>query len=371
MDNLIIDASIPSGSVILAYGSPSSRSRFPKILAVIAGIFGIIVSLSIIFALTINKVPLPRNVAALAYLPAGTTLPSDAPQLWQDATAHAGRWPVFVGYEKNAENAFTPFAIVQRSSSLQSETRTFGWKLIATTTLATDSKSFFGLPGHVTMYLHGAWLRLDSDGMRVSGTIDAHGWRTDASLPTSNNATRSFEGDNYLDLGTLPGTDEAITAAVGTLGVDIPNALGASAIRWANGASTTAVAFDFENEIPSSTAVSLAEAAGLHDTVLVTLPDGTIRTDLKPPVDLLASSSSTSWEVDGMKLTLSSRTALFSSGLVGWTKVQIPDRCPGRLVAAFDPESQNRIQNALGIFIPDIHSTLFWMEAGGKLEACW
>jgi hypothetical protein len=155
------------------------------------------------------------------------------------------------------------------------------------------------------------------------------------------------------------------------VGLELTDMLGANTLRWAHGASSTDIALDFTNGIPSSTAVRLAEAAGFHDIVLVTLPDGSTRSDLRPPETLIAGSTSTIWEVDGKKLTFLPQSATLSSGLVGWNQVQVPDRCPGILVAAFDPESQSRIRENLAVFFPDIHSTVFWIENEGRLTACW
>lgn len=371
MDNHIIDASIPSGSVILAYGSPSPRTRIPKILATIAGIFGILLGLVILCALTCNNVPLPNDTVALAYLPSGTALTEDAPAPWRDAVNADSRFPTFVGYTLQQDDSLVPFAIVPRTVSLPTEAKTFAWKLVAQQTMASEPTSFFGLPGHLTSYLRGSWLRLDWGDTHLSGTLKNGHWMTDAQLPTATNATRSFFGDGYVDLTTFPDAIAFVGGTVATLGIEAPDAFGASTLRFAHGTSSTAVVFGFEQDMTPETKVRLAEAAGLHDTVIVTLPDGSTRADLQPPTKLLAGTSSTSWTVGGLELNLTPREATFSSGLIGWNQTQVPDRCPGQLVAAFDPESQRRIQGVLRIFVPDIHSTLYWMEVEGKLHACW
>lgn len=371
MDNRIIDASIPSGSVILAYGSPTPRARIPKILAIIAGIFGIILGIFVLIALTFNKVPLPNDAVAFAYLPSGTVLAEDAPTPWRDAVNAQSHWPSFVGYSAQQDGSLIAFAIVPRTTSLISDTHTFAWKLVTQQPITSAPKSFFGLPTHVTNYLHGTWLRIDWGETHLGGNLKKGRWQTDTRLSTSQDAVRSFSGDGYIDLAVFPQAIDAVSETFGTLGINTSDAFGASRLRWAHGASSTAVALDFQEDVASSTAVRIAEAVGLHDEVVITLPDGSTRTDLRPPTELVASTSSTSWNVDGLSLDLTPREATFSSGLVGWNQTQVPDRCPGRLVAALDPESQNRIRTTLGIFLPDIHSTVYWMEAGGKLEACW
>lgn len=371
MDNHIIDASIPSGSVILAYGSPSPRSRIPKILAIIAGIFGIILGLFVVAALTINKVPLPNDAVALAYVPGKTLLSNDAPQLWRDTQDRSGQWPIFVGYTITRDGAFAPFALTPKTTDITSTANTFAWKLVSDTSLANTPKSFFGLPGHMTSYFHGMWLKLSWDGSTMGGALDAQGWKTDAKIATSQQTLRSFSGDGYVNLRAFPESAAILSPSLEGVGLELTDTVEADAIRWAHGASSTAVSLDFAGGISSSTAVRLAEATGLHDTVIVTLPDGSTRSDLRPPVALLAGSTSTVWEVDGKELAFSPQSATLSSGLVGWNETHVPDRCPGNLVAAFDPESQNRIRQGLAIFFPDIHSTIFWIEKDGKLQACW
>ncbi|MFA5936077.1 MAG: hypothetical protein WC787_04475 [Patescibacteria group bacterium] len=367
MDNVIRDASLPSASFILAYGAPSSRGRNPKILALFAGIFALVTIIALSLFIFFSSVIMPRDVAVIAFVKSNQPLPDSLPIEWKEARDAAGPFPAFVGLRRS-NDTLVPFAVVPRWSDSASTHKTFFWKTLGVNDAETETTSLRHLADRSFDYLRGSWLVIHpsvflgdaSTHESIGGPFKKSRWRTRASITKSTSEVRSFIGDSYLDLSVMPNAWTNILSGLEEIEYRIPEDVRAQTIRWAHGATSTAIALDFSEPMTSSTRIALAAAAGLYDEATVALPDGTSLVELREPVELLASTTSSEWSLEkGGMFQLKDAEVLFSTGLVAWNQTNVPDSCPGSLVAAFRLEFSGQ------------NSMIFFIEKKGKLEMCW
>jgi len=367
MDNIIRDSSIPSGSVILAYGAPSPRSRSPKILALLAGIFGLLVVIGSVVGFLSSHVWSPKNTAVLAYVTASAKLPDFVPQTWIDAQAVARPFPSFVGLRKTEDGALAPFAIVPRWTNGASSHVTLFWKTLGADDASVESKSISRLALRSTNYLGGSWLLVtpssllaDSGDAPIGGQFEEKRWETNIRIETPNRDARSFLGDSYLDLHAVPGAWTTLAQSLEALELRPAEEISADAIRWTHGATGTALALDFAEPLTSPARVSVAAAFGLYDEEALTLADGSTVIEHREPVRLLASSTSNEWKLDdGSILHLLPNEVRYETGIAAWNETRLPDSCPGKLVAAFRLD------------LPGLPSTVFFIEDHEEMVACW
>jgi hypothetical protein len=367
MDNVIRDSSIPSGSVILAYGAPSPRSRSPKILALLAGIFGLLIVIGSVVGFLSSHAWLPNNTAVIAYVTASAKLPDFVPQEWIAAQKTSRPFPSFVGLRKTEDGALLPFAIVPRWTKGVSSHTTIFWKTLGADDAGVESKTVSDLALRSTDYLGGSWLLVtpssllaDSGDAPIGGQLQKKRWETNVRIEKPKRDTRSFVGDSYLDLRVVPGAWTTLAQSLAALELRPTEEMNADVIRWTHGVTGTALALDFAEPMTSSTQISVAAAFGLYDEEALTLADGSTIIEHREPVRLLASSTSNEWKLDdGSTLRLLPNEVRYETGVAAWNETRLPDSCPGRLTAAFRLD------------LPGLPSTVFFVEDRGEMVACW
>jgi hypothetical protein len=350
METFIKDSSIPSGSVILAYGAPAPRSRIPKILALVAGIFGMLGVLAIAFLLFCVRVPAPSHPIAVAFIPASMRIPDGFPQLWQHAQRSSEPFPVFVGFTQEENGALRPFALTPHI---------FRWSFEGDAPHPTSTTSLASLSGHVSNYIHGAWLALHWNGTRINGPLTSHGWKTDYATAPPSPSIQSFVGDGYINLRAFPEAGPYIAPSLSALDID-PSLLGeALSVRWTHGATSTGIAFDITDPISRDQAVRIGEAAGLADQRETLLQDGSTLSELYRPDQLFATSTAGTWDRPmGGSLRIEERQVTIENGSIHWNETAIPSTCAGNLLFSFEE----------GLF----PVRLFGIQGSNqKLNVCW
>lgn len=328
METFIKDSSIPSGSVILAYGAPAPRSRIPKILALVAGIFGMLGILLITFLLFCVRVPAPSHPTALAFIPASMRIPDGFPQLWQHAQRSSAPFPVFVGFAQDESGSLRPFALTPHI---------FRWSFEGDAPHPTSTASLASLSGHVLNYIHGAWLVLHWNDTHISGPLTSHGWKTDYVTAPTSLSIQSFVGDGYINLHAFPEAGPYIAPSLSALDIDPSILQGALSVRWTHGTTSTGIAFDLIDTISREQAVRIGEAVGLADQRDNLLQDGSTIYELYRPDQLFSTSTTGTWErPTGGSLRIEERQAIVDNGALYWNETRIPSTCTGNLLFSFE-----------------------------------
>lgn len=358
MDTVIRDSTIPSGSVILAYGAPAPRSRLPKILALLAGIFGTVLLLVCILVPLLMRVPVPEHPLALAFLPTSFRLPDSMPEAWRNAQRAADPLPIFVGVERDAEGNLHPFTIVPKTAKLVGSSSSFLWTYVGDAVSPVQKQSFASLPDRFWDYLRGSWLLVNWDDVRLSGPLSRHSWKTRLTVPEPTESLRSIQGDGYLDLSVFPNARESIVSILPPLDLDPVLLLDAASLRWTHGVSSTGIGLTMTSPITNNQAVALGAAVGLADFEEIVLQDGSPSILLKDPVNVFASSTIGTWPLpNGGTVQFTERSVVIETGLLGWNETRVPEACDGDLL----------------FILPDgFPARLFGLrDEKGRVSICW
>jgi hypothetical protein len=349
METFIKDSSIPSGSVILAYGAPTPRSRILKILALVAGIFGAlcVILLSILFFVV--RVPVPEQPLALAFIPTSFRIPDTMPETWRTAQKASDPFPIFVGLERPEDGTLQPFAVTPKF---------MGWTYLGTTSTEINAQSFGSLAGRWSDYARGSWLTINWDGTYLSGPLTTHGWKTRTEVAKPSQSLRAILGDGYMNFSAFPEARLFIASALPQLNIHPSVLTDASAIRWTHGATSTGIAFDMPGPVTTEQTVRFGAAAGLVDEEDMELLDRSPAIFFHDPTNLFASGTVGTWPIpSGGIFRRDERSVTIETGPLAWNETRVPDTCPGDLLFLFEDVVPKRL---FGVRSPN-----------GRLSVCW
>lgn len=113
MNEPLIRDSAFSGSPIMSYGQFSARHKWPKLLALAAGSFALLVLGVSIWFWFFSTLPLPAQSAVMAIIPPGYKMPSGVPGVWREAVEHNYPLPTVVGLWAAGQpgDQLSPFAV--------------------------------------------------------------------------------------------------------------------------------------------------------------------------------------------------------------------------------------------------------------------
>lgn len=383
MEDVVIQDSTPKGSALLAYGE--APRRFPFVLGILVAfavaLVVILASFGTVF-LT-QSIPVPVDPIVLLYVQPNAALPYWTPEMWRDAQRQAKPFPIFVGFTRDTTGDTHPFAITLRTFRSEDARTSWVWQLIQPiqnkTTLATPHE----LTGSWLAFIQPAWLRIwpdrlfntnasATDDIALSGPVSAHQWKTDLAFA----ATPAGEprGANYLDLNALPTAWPYFETALREQGLDLNLDAAPIAFSWIqDDAGNLTVAASFADELTTSTKAQLAGSVGVTDKTTYTLPDNTVVNELTLPYSTLQTSSGTEIALeDGRKLLFEGKDVIVGDPALLVETPHLPEACKGRILAAFDSKSINQALPTLGISSSSLSPmSLFFVEANGKLNACW
>lgn len=299
MSDAEIHPELPLGSPILAYGTSRPPRVRRMLLAIAAGIF--VVLAGAIAWLWTAKTRMPDRVVSIAAVRAGTQLPDGFPLAWKDATRDGAS--SLLGFVLT-EHGLEPFALTLGSPSgaapvsamkngrftVLSEQPIAVWRdAPLTEPLALLLKTLF----------HPAYLRVDPSAFGVDenhlieGPIDAHGnWNTNTKISGAS-PQELPSGNIAIDASAFPEAWPIILRELRDRNFDFEPDASPVAIGWSVSSGTTPlIDLRFAHDVSSSTILSFASAAGLHDVASFKLLDDTVVDELRLPENRLASTSS-------------------------------------------------------------------------------
>lgn len=151
MNEPLIRDSAFSGSPIMSYGQFSARHKWPKLLALAAGSFGLLVLGAGIWFWFFTSLPLPSDSAVMAIIPPGYKLPGSVPGVWREAVEHNYPLPTVVGlWPADLPGAqSSPFAVRVLDFTGQAADGWSVWRVLAeNTSSAVEFKSPFQVFGN-------------------------------------------------------------------------------------------------------------------------------------------------------------------------------------------------------------------------------
>lgn len=381
MDDAVIQDTIPKGSALLAYGE--APRRFPFVIGVALALAALIISVGLGTVLLTQSIPVPIDPIVLLYVQPNAALPYWTPEMWRNAQRQAKPFPIFVGLTRDTTGDTHPFAITLRTFRSEDARTSWVWQLIQPiqnkTTLATPHE----LTGSWSAFIHPAWLRIwpdrlfnadasATDDIALSGPVSAHQWKTDLDFAAA--PAGEPRGANYLDLNALPTAWPYFETALREQGLNLNLDAEPIAFSWIqDDTGNLTVAARFADELTTSTKAQLAGSVGVTDKTTYTLPDNTVVIELTLPYENLKNSSGTEINLeDGRKLLFEGKDVIVGNPALLIETPRLPEACKGRILAAFDSKSINQALPTLGISSSSLSSiNLFFVEANGKLSACW
>lgn len=374
MNEPLIRDSTPNGNVILAYGEAANRNPFGTIALVIPGLVLLVVLTIALRTLFSATLPIPHDVAMIAYVPSSATLPADSPRLWLDAERDAAPLPLFVGYTVDERGERHPFAVTRRALGAGTTQTSWIWRLRQEQDAPYERKTPRALATAWRDY-GSAWLRVwpgrlapsfgagsDAD-QSFGGPLTSNGWMTTLPAPIDTTERDRILGQNFLDTAALPGSWDALQQTFRVYDFDVRLRTPPAVVRWSlDESSRLSVALEFSEPLDGTARAQLAAASGIFDRTTYALPDGTVVTENRLPTGAVLAATSTMFE---------EKTALLGSSELLTRESILPENCKGHILAVFDGIGAQNLLERLGFSFLPAHDQLILREKSGKVEACW
>jgi hypothetical protein len=322
-----IQTSLPNGSPIVAFGTQGSVGR--GFAPWMWGVIGAVVVFVIFFIIVLSlRVPFPKDVRLRAYLGKDAKISDRYPTLWRLANgSHV--IPRIIGFYSEDNKTY---AIVPRWQSMPGFTRTnfLAFSLITDEAVELQSESILRqIPILFKVSKHEAFLELTLPDVTLAGPFDGHTWKTDLAVNQAPSGELP-EGDIAVDFQVFPQAWPQIQQTLAQQGWmihDQPQRIG-----WSQTEGLPEFSLIYANNVPTTTALSLMSAGGLHDTTKLALPDGEVVSEFTEPTSQIRQEAD--WELaSGTHLLIKQGT--ISIQRPGTINKTAPFVCPGVPVARF------------------------------------
>lgn len=373
-----IHAPVPQGSVILAYGGAPRKSRILLILGLIAGLFVVAIGILFVMFFVGPRIPIPERASLILTLPPGMTLPASSPTLWRDAQKDAKPFPVIVGLREKEDGMRETFAVTLHPFS-------GGWKL--QTESGTTSSTLTRLRDVAPSWIDPrgrAWLHIQPElflatdvplesPSHIDGPLFLDRWETSLKTPKILETTDRITGHNMIRIDATPNAWPLIESMLRDRGFDLRLETIPSIVHWSmDDEGALSVSLEFTEPLAPEARIEIAASIGLSDRGTFTLPDGTVMTEFRLPIETLRSSTSSEWTLeDGRKIVFEEKAVFLGNPTLLRESIMLPAHCQGHILATFDDVSTRAILQRFGFTEFVGLGLLVLIEKNEKLVACW
>lgn len=382
-DSVIRDAMF-RGSPIMSYGTVNRRSMLPKLLALAAGSFVIVVTALYFWLWHVAKFPVPENMTVEVILPAKTKPGINAPTEWNAAIQANDLLPTYAGIAVFKNGKHKPFAIeFSLRNIFTAEFTPWKLKMADGDDARMISDTAYNKLGWLFKENNKVWLRMSFADLfaksdftpdlpdKMQGYLENGVWKTDfavnnqfALLNTDENIYDLNKDANAITLlGQNAGMLENFLAARGWQ-LRFPEE---GKLSW--GAATGSLALDYvpDSRLKFSELNGLASGIGIYETRDFELPDKEVVKRLYAPLEFV--SSSTKYDLSQGSKGLIIDEWNFLSYNQQDNQIE-NDTCPGDVLAMFDESSIANICSWTDICYWEINRLLITVE-NGKMNFCF